>query len=137
MEKRGLPVVMEGQRLNLRVYHRFFYPIQMKHLGIDFTVYSDTKRESEINYNRAEDYDLENPFNRIKLIRLARAMNCLQVNPDDPLEFKITVCTNRELFEPEAETLRYVPFDPKRLEPLEDRIKKERKRIVTTITIPV
>ena len=129
MEKRGLPVVMEGQRLNLRVYRRFFYPIQMKHLGIDFTVYSDTKRESEINYNRAEDYDLENPFNRIKLIRLARAMNCLQVNPDDPLEFKITVCTNRELFEPEAETLRYVPFDPKRHEPLEDRIKKERKRI--------
>ena len=129
MGKKGLPVVMEGQRLNLRVYRRFFYPIQMKHLGKDFTVYSDTRRESEINYNRPEDYDLDNPFKRIKLIRLARAMNCLQSNPDDQLELRVTICTNRELFEPEAETLRYVPFDPKRLEPLEDRIKKERKRI--------
>jgi len=50
-------------------------------------------------------------------------------NPDNPLEFKVTICTNRELFEPEAEIIRYVPFDPNRLEPLEDRIKKERKRI--------
>jgi len=101
----------------------------MKHLDKNFTVYSDTKRETEINYNRPEDYDLENPFNRIKLIRLARAMKGLQVNPDDPIELRVTICTNRELFEPESETIRYVPFDPKSLEPLEDRINKERKRI--------
>jgi len=129
MEKKGLLVVMEGQRLRLRVFRRFFYPIQMKHLDKNFTVYSDTKRETEINYNRPEDYDLENPFNRIKLIRLARAMKGLQVNPDDPIELRVTICTNRELFEPESETIRYVPFDPKSLEPLEDRINKERKRI--------
>jgi hypothetical protein len=129
MGKKGLLVVMEGQRLNLRVYRRFFYPLQMNHLGKDFIVFSDTRRESEINYNRPEDYDLDNPFNRIKLIRLARAMNYLQSNPDDPLELRVTICTNRELFEPEAETIHYVPFDPKRLEPLEDRIKKERKKI--------
>ena len=129
MEKKGLLVVMEGQRLRLRVFRRFFYPIKMKHLGKDFTVYSDTKRETEINYNRPEDYDLENPFNRIKLIRLARAMRGLQVNLDDPIELRVTLCTNRELFEPESEAIRYVPFDPKRLEPLEDRINKERKKI--------
>ena len=129
MEKKGLLVVMEGQRLRLRVFRRFFYPIQMKHLDKNFTVYSDTKRETEINYNRPEDYDLENPFNRIKLIRLARAIKGLQVNPDDPIELRVTICTNRELFEPESETIRYVPFDPKSLEPLEDRINKERKRI--------
>ena len=129
MEKKGLLVVMEGQRLRLRVFRRFFYPIQMKHLGKEFTVYSDTKRETEINYNRPEDYDLENPFNRIKLIRLARAMRGLQVSSDDPIELRVTICTNRELFESESETIRYVPFDPKRLEPLEDRIKKERRRI--------
>lgn len=127
--KKGLIVVIEGQRINLRVYRRFFYPIQMKHLGKPFIVYSDTKRETEINYKNPEDYDLENPFNRIKLIRLARAMNCLQVNPEDNKEYQITICTNRELYEPNSKTIRYVPFDPKRLEPLEDRIKKERKRI--------
>jgi len=129
MEKKGLTVVMEGQRINLRVFRRFFYPIQMKHNDTPFTVYSDTRRETEINYNRPEDYDLENPFNRIKLIRLARAMNYLRIDPQDQNEYQVTICTNRELFEPHAEEIRYIPFDPKRLEPLEDRIKKERKRI--------
>ena len=129
MEKKGLTVVMEGQRINLRVFRRFFYPIQMKQDDTAFTVYSDTRRETEINYNRPEDYDLENPFNRIKLIRLARAMNCLRINPQDPQEFQVTICTNRELYESQAEEIRYVPFDPNKLEPLEDRIKKERKRI--------
>lgn len=129
MEKKGLTVVIEGQRINLRVFRRFFYPIQMKHMDKGFTVYSDTRRESEINYNRPEDYDLENPFNRIKLIRLARAMNCLKINPKDPKEYQVTICTNRELYEPYAEEIKYIPFDPKRLEPLEARIKNERKKI--------
>lgn len=129
MEKKGLIVVIEGQRVNLRVFRRFFYPLQIKHNDKAFTVYSDTRRETEINYKRPEYYDLENPFNRIKLIRLARAMNCLKINPQEPQEYQVTICTNRELYEPHAEEIRYIPFDPKRLEPLEDRIKKERKRI--------
>ncbi len=129
MEKNGIPVVIEGQRIKLRVFRRFFYPIQMKHIGEIFTVYSDTRRETEINYNRAEDFGLDDPFNRIKLIRLARAMNCLKINPEDLKEYRVTICTNRELYEPEAEEIRYVPFDPTRLEPLEDRIRKERKKV--------
>jgi hypothetical protein len=129
MEKKGLPVVIEGQRINLRVFRRFFYPINMKYMGTGFIVYSDTKRETEINYNRAEDYDLDDPFKRIKLIRLARAMNCLKILPEDHKEYQLTICTNRELYEPDSEEIRYVPFDPNRLEPLEDRIKKERKKI--------
>lgn len=129
MANKGLPVVMEGQRINLRVFRRYFYPIQMKHLGKEFIVYSDTRRESEINYNRAEDYALDDPFNRIKLIRLARATKSLRVNLEDQREYIITVCTNRELFEPHSDEIRYVPFDPSRLEPLEDRIKKERRKI--------
>jgi hypothetical protein len=129
MATKGLPVVMEGKRLNLRVFRRFFYPIQMKHMGSHFIVYSDTKREIEINYSRAEAYDLENPFNRIKLVRLARAMNCLKVNPENRQEYWITICTNRELYEPYAEKIQYVPFNPKKIEPLEDKIAKERKKI--------
>ncbi len=129
MATKGLPVVMEGQRFNLRVYRRFFYPIQMEHMGEQFLVYSDTRRESEINYKHADDYDLDDPFKRIKLIRLARATKSLTTNPDDPQEYLITVCTNRELYEPHSEEIRYIPFDPKRLEPLEARIKKERRKI--------
>ena len=129
MEKKGFPVVIEGQRVNLRVFRRFFYPINMKHMGIGFIVYSDTKRETEINYNRAEDYDLDDPFQRIKLIRLAKAMNCLKISQEDHKEYQVIICTNRELYEPHSKEIRYVPFDPKRLEPLEDRVRKERKKV--------
>ena len=129
MVKKCLPVVIEGQRINLRVYRRLFYPISKSHEGREFIIYSDSRRENEINYKRADDYNLENPFNRIKLIRLARAMNCLRIDSEDPLEYQITICTNRELYEPESEEIRYMPFDPKRLEPLDERIRKERRKI--------
>ena len=122
-------VVMEGQRINLRVYRRFFYPINYKHYNQHFTVYSDTKREREINYDRAEDYGLDDPFKRISLIRLARAMNCLRISDIDENEYIITICTSRELYESDTDEVRYLPFDPKRVEPLEEKIKKERRKI--------
>jgi hypothetical protein len=56
-------------------------------------------------------------------------MNCIRVNPKDPQEFQISICTNRELYEPDSKETRYIPFDPKRLEPLNERIIKERKKI--------
>ena len=129
MTNKGLMVVIDGSRINLRVFRRFFYPIKIKHLEREFIVYSDTRREAEINYNRAEDYDLDNPFNRIKLIRLARATKSISVSPEDDNEYCITICTNRELFDPDAKKLAYLPFDPSRLEPLEDRIKNGKRKI--------
>ena len=120
---------MEGQRITLHVFRRFFYPIKLNHNGTDFIVYSDTKNETEINYNRAEDYQLDDPFSRIKLIRLARAMKSLRTIEGDEKEYQVTICTNRELYDPDAEEIGYVPFDPSRLDPLEDRIKKARKKI--------
>ena len=126
---KGFTVVMEGQRFNLRVFRRFFYPIKLVHDGFEFIVYSDTKKETEINYNHAEDYQIDDPFSRIKLIRLTRAMNCLRVIEGEEKEYQVTICTNRELYDPDAEEIRYIPFDPKRLDPLEDRIKKARKKI--------
>ena len=127
--KKGFSVVMEGQRINLRVYRRFFYPILLKHLNEQFIVYSDTRRETEINYIRAEDYDLDDPFKRISLIRLARAMNCLRINDEDENEYIITICTSKELYESETEEIRYIPFDTNRLKPLVEKIKKERRKI--------
>jgi hypothetical protein len=127
--KKGFTVVMEWQRITLHVFRRFFYPIKLNHNGTDFIVYSDTKNETEINYNRAEDYQLDDPFSRIKLIRLARAMKSLRTIEGDEKEYQVTICTNRELYDPDAEEIRYVPFDPSRLDPLEDRIKKARKKI--------
>lgn len=124
---KGFIVVMEDSRINLRVFRRFFYPLKIKHLGREFTVYSDTKREIEINYNRAEDYGLDDPFNRIKLIKLARATKSLKITQEN--EYHVTICSNRELYEPEATEIRYIPFDPSRLDSLKDKIKKRRRNI--------
>ena len=37
-------------------------------------LYSDTGREEEIKYDRAEDYELDDPWKRIVLLRSARTM---------------------------------------------------------------
>jgi len=125
----GLPVVLEGRRIRLRVFRRFFYPILRTMDDEEFIVYSDTGREREINYENAEEYGLENPWNRIALVRLARAMNCLKCGPEEnrTRECRVTICNARELNKSGTET-RWIPFDPERLEPLPDRVKSIESR---------
>jgi len=79
----GLPVVLEGKRIRLRVFRRFFYPIRRTLEGKELIVYSDTGREREISYENAEEYGLDNPWNRIALVRLARAMGCLKCGTEE------------------------------------------------------
>ncbi len=128
--KKGFQVVAEKQRINLRVYRRFFYPIKMTHEGEVFIVYSDTRREREINYNKTEEYGLDDPFTRIRLVKLAKALNALDCKEvDGERDCRVTICTNRELFDPETDEISYIPFDPERLQSLQERIKVERKKI--------
>ncbi len=75
---KGLTVVFKWQRIRLRVFWRFFYPISPEMR--DHILYSDTGREREINYRHPEDYGLETPFDRINMIRLARAMDRLDAS---------------------------------------------------------
>ncbi|MCW4051204.1 MAG: hypothetical protein NWE89_15885 [Candidatus Bathyarchaeota archaeon] len=128
---KGLPVVTEGQRINLRVYRRIFYPIKKIIEGEDYIVYSDTGREREINYKRPEQYDLENPFNRISLIRLAKALNCLRCEEtgENPRECSVTICLTRELYDPGIEEVTWVPFEPDKLDSLGERIRKLRRKV--------
>lgn len=127
----GLPVVLEGKRIRLRVFRRFFYPIRRTLDGEELIVYSDTGREKEINYENAEEYDLENPWNRIALVRLARAMDCLKCGPEEngTRECRVTICNARELYNSAIET-RWVPFDLERLESLAERMKSVESRAV-------
>ena len=119
----GLPVVLEGKRIRLRVFRRFFYPIRRTFDGEELIVYSDTGREREINYENAEEYDLENPWNRIALVRLARAMDCLKCEPEKngTRKCRVTICNARELYNSAIET-QWVPFDLERLESLAERM---------------
>ena len=128
---KGLILVAEGKRVTLRVFRRFLYPLNRKFQDHEYIIFSDLGRQREINYNHADDYGLDNPFNRIKLYRLARAMNCLECTQKDDgtLECKVVLCKTQELVDPEMDETLWIPFDPKRLKPLEDRIKEEEQKI--------
>jgi hypothetical protein len=131
LSKKGLIVVTEGRRINLRVYRRFFYPIPFKIEGKQYLVYSDTGRQREINYGNPEQYDLENPFNRVRLYRLAKAMDCLVCEPieDSIIECSVIICTSRELVDSEIREMTWIPFDPNKIDDLETRITKLRRKI--------
>ena len=129
--KKGLPVVYEGQRINLRVHQRIFNPLVKELDGERHTLYSDTGTEKEIRYASAEYYGLDNPFNRVRLVRLARAMNCLTCSEESGAEreCRVTICRARELYGADGEEPRWVPFDPGRLESLEEKVKNLRRRV--------
>ena len=93
-------------------------------------VYSDTGREKEISYGNAHYYGLDDPFSRVRLIKLARAMNCLRCEDAGPgeRECTVTICLTRELSDSGMEEKVWTPFDPDRLEPLEDRVRKMRRK---------
>ncbi len=99
--------------------------------GNEFIVYSDTGRESEISYENPEEYGLDNPWNRIALVRLARATDCLKCGPDEngTRICRVTICDAKELSNSDSET-RWVPFDPEKLESLAERVKKVESRTV-------
>jgi hypothetical protein len=126
---KGFNVVSEGQRYSLRVFRRYFYPIPHKIDGEEHVVHSDTGREVEIDYERAEHYGLDDPFSRMALIRLARAMGCLKCDAGEDVvkHCRVTICNSREMNEAEEE--RWIPFDPKKLEPLDEKLKRLERRV--------
>ena len=128
---RGLVVVFEGQRILLRVFRRYLYPLSHTFDGREVVVHTDTWREVEINYDRAEDYALDDPFKRIALVRLARAMNCLYCGEavDGVRGCRVTICRSEELHGIPSEEAGWIPFDPDRLEPIEDRLERLKERM--------
>lgn len=128
--EKGLVVVFEGRRTCLRVFRRLFSPVKVSSDYGDIIVYSDTRDEREIRYSHPEEYGLDDPFKVISLIRLAKALNCLE--RDSPQEgnqtCRVTICRSSELIGPNVERDDWVPFDPARLKPLDERIKEARRR---------
>ncbi len=126
----GLLVVFEGKRTRVRVFHRFFYPVQARDEDVDVIVYSDTGQEREITYKRADDFGLDDPFKLTAMIRLARAMRVLQTDaPTNSVQnFRLTICKSIELIGPDTERDEWMPFDPTRMRPLDERIRDAKKR---------
>jgi hypothetical protein len=126
----GLVVVFEGKRTRIRVFRRLFYPVQVREADVEVLVYSDTGREREVTYRRAEDYDLDSPLRLMALIRLARALRVLQTDqPTNGVQnLRLTICRSNELIGPDAEKDEWMPFDPTRMKPLDERIRDAKKR---------
>jgi hypothetical protein len=126
----GLLVVFEGKRTRVRVFRRFFYPVQARDENVDVIVYSDTGQEKEVTYKRADEFGLDDPFRLIAMIRLARAMKVLQT--DAPLNgvqnLHFTICKSTELIGPDVDKDEWMPFDPTRIRPLDERIRDAKKR---------
>jgi hypothetical protein len=131
MPYKELPVVYERRRIRLRVYQRIFRPVAKTLGGDRYTLYSDTDWEKEIRYASADYYGLDDPFNRDRLMRLARAMGCLTCLEEHggELECRVTVCRARELHGVESGETRWVPFDPERIESLGERVENLRRRV--------
>lgn len=125
----GLVVVFEGKR-SLVIFRRFFYPVTVRDEDFEVVVYSDTGREREVTYNRADQYGLDDPFKVMSLIRLARATKVLRVEPatDKVQNLSLTICRSTELIGPDAAKDEWIPFDPSRLRPLEERVRDTKKR---------
>lgn len=123
-------VVFEGKRARVRVFRRFFYPVQAKDEEVDVVVYSDTGQEREVTYKRADEYGLDSPLQLIALIRLARAMKVLETGPYEKgvQNLKFTICKSCELIGPDVEKDEWMPFDPTRMKPLDERVKDAKKR---------
>jgi len=126
----GLPVVVEGKRVNLKVYRRIFAPVQRVVDGETYILYSDTGKEKEISYRNADYYGLDNPHNRVRLFKLAKAINCLRCVDSSPNEKECTViiCLTRELSDAYTDETVWTPFDPAQLEPLEERLRKMHRK---------
>jgi len=126
----ALVVVFEGKRTRVHVFRRFFYPVQARDEDVDVIVYSDTGREREVTYKRADQYGLDDPLRLIAMIRLARALRILQVDPptDGVQNLKLTICKSVELIGPDVEKDEWMPFDPTRMRPLDERIRDAKKR---------
>ncbi len=126
----GIVVVFEGRRTRVRVFRRFFYPVQAKDENVDVVVYSDTGREREVTYKRADDYGLDSPFCLIAMLRLARALRVLRTEPSTKgiQNVSFTICRSTELIGPDAEKDEWMPFDPSRVKPLDERIRDAKKR---------
>ncbi len=128
---KGVTVVSEGQRINLRVYRRYFYPITQTHEGEEYTVYSDTRREREIRYDKLDDYGLDDPFAQIRLIKLARALGAIDCTQDKEgvNHCRVTICRNREMFNSDSDDVSYTPFVLENLEGVAEMIQREKQKI--------
>ena len=91
----------------------------------------DTGGQKEINYDDCGEYDLDSPFQQVALYRLARASNSTEcvLEESGVLNCRIYIGTSEEVSGKQVDGVRWLPFNPDRLMPLEERKRKLREQI--------
>ena len=91
----------------------------------------DTGGQIEINYDDSSEYDLDSPFQQVALYRLAKASNSTDyiLEESGVLNCKVYIGTSEEVSGKPVTGVSWLPFNPDRLMPLEDRKRKLREQI--------
>ena len=128
---KGFNFVYERKRVNMRVFRRIFFPNYINIDGKTHKIFVDTGGQIEINYDDSSEYDLDSPFQQVALYRLAKASNstdCI-LEESGVLNCKVYIGTSEEVSGKPVIGVSWLPFNPDRLMPLEDRKRKLREQI--------
>ena len=128
---KGFNFVYERKRVNMRVFRRIFFPNYINIDGKTHKIFVDTGGQIEINYDDSSEYDLDSPFQQVALYRLAKASNstdCI-LEESGVLNCKVYIGTSEEVSGKPVTGVSWLPFNPDRLMPLEDRKRKLREQI--------
>jgi len=128
---KGFNFVYERKRVNMRVFRRIFFPNYVNIDGRTHKIYVDTGGQIEINYDDSSEYNLDSPFQQVALYRLAHASNSTEcvLEESGVLNCKIYIGTSEEVSGKQVDGVSWLPFNPDRLMPLEERKRKLREQI--------
>ena len=128
---KGFNFVYERKRVNMRVFRRIFFPNYVNIDGKTHKIFVDTKGQKEINYDDPSEYNLDSPFQQVALYRLAQASNSTEcvLEKSGVLNCKVYIGTSEEVSGKQVDGVNWLPFNPDRLMPLEERKRKLREQI--------
>jgi len=128
---KGFNFVYERKRVNMRVFRRIFFPNYVNIDGKTHKIFVDTRGQKEINYDESSEYNLDSPFQQVALYRLAQASNSTECVLEDSgvLNCKVYIGTSEEVSGKPVDGVNWLPFNPDRLMPLEERKRKLREQI--------
>ncbi len=128
---KGFNFVYKRKRVKMRVFRRIFFPNYVSIDGKTHKIFVDTGGQKEIDYEDSREYNLDSPFQQVALYRLAKASNsadCL-FEKSGILHCIVYIGTTEEVSGKSVEGVSWLPFNPYRLMPFEERERKLREQV--------
>ena len=128
---KGFNFVYERKRVKLRVFRRIFFPNYVSIDGKTHKIFVDTGGQKEIDYEDSREYNLDSPFQQVAFFRLAKASNSADcvLEKSGILHCNVYIGTAEEVSGQPVEGISWLPFNPDRLMPFEERERKLREQV--------